>query len=185
VPIRVLVVDDEWVIALAIKWQVEAHGYEVSGIVGTGAAALEACAVDHPDVVFMDIQMPDMDGITATRKLMEFCPHPVVVVTGYAAYREAAEQAGAMEFILKPVLTSRIPEIIETALQRFARFQIVHRDYETCEEAIAAWVIIQKAVRRLMDRDGLSEADAFSRVQQLAAEGRVLPVAAAQDIAAG
>jgi len=181
-PVRVLIVDDEWLIALAIKWQVEAQGYEVAGIVGTGAAALDACAADYPDVVFMDIQMPDMDGVTATRRLMESCPHPVIILTGYASYREAAEEAGAMEFVLKPVLTSQIPEIIETARQRFARFQIVHQDCPTCREAVAAWSAVQKAVRELVRREGLSEAEAFARLQQRAAERRVPLVMAAQEV---
>ncbi len=164
-PLRVLVVEDEWLIAVAIQRQLEAAGYEVSGVVGTGSAALEACATDRPDVVFMDIQMPDMDGITATRTLMEKCPHPVVIVTGNASLQEAAARAGAMHYVVKPLLTAQLPGIIETARQRFAQFQVVHADYATCQEAIEAWTVIRQALQVAGD----SEAAAFTRLQTAAA----------------
>ena len=184
-PIRVLVVEDEWLIALTIQQQVRAQGYEVTGIVGTGAAALEACAKDSPEVIFMDIQMPVMDGLTATRKLMETCPHPIIIVTGHAAYREAAEQAGAMDYVLKPLSTSLIPSIIEAALERFARFQFVCSEYATCQEAVSAWVVVQKAVRQLMERESLPEEEAFARLQQRATERQILLVSAAREAVAG
>ena len=67
---RVLIAEDEWLVAAALRRQVESHGYEVVGTVGTGTEALTACRAQRPDLVLMDVQMPELDGITATRTLM-------------------------------------------------------------------------------------------------------------------
>ncbi len=179
--LQVLIVEDEWVIAFSLRRLVESHGYEVAEVVSSGEAALEACPVRQPDVVLMDVQMPGMDGITATRRMMQVCPHPVIVVTGYAEYRDAAAQAGAMAYAMKPLQPEHVPELIETALQRFARFRLVHDGHTDCEEALADWVLVQRAVQWLAEREGVTEGETFARLQSLAAqEHRTLPEQARQ-----
>ena len=65
--VRVLIAEDEWLLAAALRCQVEQWGYEVVRTVGTGTEALEACRALCPDLVFMDVQMPEKDGLAATR----------------------------------------------------------------------------------------------------------------------
>jgi CheY-like chemotaxis protein len=97
----------------------------VVGVAHTGAQAVAMAEALHPDLTLMDIQMPEMDGLEATRLLMASHPHPIVIVTGRAGTREAAEEAGAVEYAVKPLLASHLPEMIAAARLRFEQLQVV------------------------------------------------------------
>lgn len=181
---RVLIAEDEWIVAAALRRQVQAHGYDVVGTVGTGTEVLALCKPDEPTVVLMDIQMPEMDGLTATRRLMATCPHPVAVITGNTALRQEAEQAGAMEYVVKPVLPHQIPDIITRAQQRFCWYLRVREKAASTEEALEAWPVVQQAIRHLATVAHLSEAQAFARIEEMAQTARVsLEEAAARVVA--
>jgi AmiR/NasT family two-component response regulator len=174
-PTRVLIAEDEWIMAAALRRQVQAHGYDVVGTVSTGTEVLARCQPDDPTVVLMDIQMPEMDGLTATRQLMATCPHPVAVITGNAALRQAAEQAGAMEYVVKPVLPHQIPEIITRAQQRFSWFMRARDEAASTDEALDAWQVIQQALRHLVAVEQVTEEQAFARIET-AAKAERLPL---------
>ncbi len=170
---RVLIAEDEWIVALALRRQLQSLGYQVVGTVDTGTKAVHACHQEHPDVVLMDLQMPEMDGLEATRQLMETCPHPVIVVTGHGDMQEAAEQAGAMEFVLKPLLQAQIPDLLARVHQRFAHYLAVHAQSASCRRTLDCWPTVRQAVARLQHQEDLSEDEAFARLQSLAeAAGR-------------
>ena len=167
---RVVIAEDEWLVATALRRQVELHGYEVIGTVGTGTEAVALCRAERPDVVLMDIQMPEMDGLEATRSLMEEHPTCVVIVTGRAKQERAAEQVGAMRYALKPLLGSQIPGLMESAQQRFGWFMAIREGSLDFEEAMLTWLLVQQAMKVLVDRDGMENGTAFARLQERAAE---------------
>ncbi len=179
-PVRVVIAEDEWLVAAALRRQVELSGYEVVGTVGTGSAALAACRAEGPDLVLMDVQMPEMDGLAATREIMQACPTCVVIVTGRAQLEQAARQAGAMSYVMKPLLGSQIPRVVEAARQRFRRFEEVRRASASPEEAVETWQAVQRAIDVLVGRDSLSEDDALAHLQQHARE-QSLPLRAAAE----
>jgi AmiR/NasT family two-component response regulator len=121
---RVLIAEDEWLLALSLAHDVRACGHEVVGIAHTGAQAVAMAEKLHPDLTLMDIQMPKMDGLAATRLLMANHPHPIVIVTGRAGTREEAEEAGAAGYVVKPLPASRLPEVIAAARLRFEQLQV-------------------------------------------------------------
>ncbi len=166
--VRALIAEDEILIAFALQSQLQTHGYEVVGVATSGTEAVLMCQMRQPDVVFMDIRMPGMDGITATRKLMETSPRPTIIVTGNVALRLEAERAGAMEYAVKPVLTHQLPRLIEAAQARFARYQAVLADEGTAEAALRAWPRVQAVVRQAVSRNGVSEEAAFAHLQDAA-----------------
>ncbi len=103
--IRVLLVDDEELVRFGLRTVLEAAGgFEVVGEAGDGRAAVAAAHALRPDVVLMDIRMPGMDGLAATREVLAL-PHPpqVAVLTTFHAdeYVYAALAAGAAGFLLK------------------------------------------------------------------------------------
>jgi len=106
-PIRVLVVDDSAFMRRVISDMInEEADMEVIGTAVDGADAIDKCCRDRPDVVTMDIAMPNMDGITALEHIMERCPTPVLMLTGIS--KEEADvtirsfERGAVDFIAKP-----------------------------------------------------------------------------------
>ena len=104
-PIRVLVVDDQELVRSGFCVILEAaDGITVVGEAGDGQAAVAAAAAQHPDVVLMDIRMPGMDGLAATRVLTSGSPAPrVVMLTTFDLdeYVYEALRAGASGFLLK------------------------------------------------------------------------------------
>lgn len=106
-PIRVLVVDDSAFMRRVISDMInEESDMEVIGTAVDGIDAIDKCCRDRPDVVTMDIAMPNMDGITALERIMERCPTPVLMLTGIS--KEEADvtirsfERGAVDFIAKP-----------------------------------------------------------------------------------
>jgi AmiR/NasT family two-component response regulator len=119
-PIRVLVAEDEQMSAAKIERLLTDHGYVHVGTAANGKEAEEMTASLRPDVVLMDVQMPEMDGLTATRRIQKACPTPVVILTAYetSEFIEEASEAGASAYLMKPPNASEIDRAIIIALAR-------------------------------------------------------------------
>ena len=103
-PLRVLVADDQELVRAGFRLILEAAGFTVVGEAGDGAEALALAAAERPDVVLMDIRMPVMDGLAATRELTASGPKPkVVILTTFDLddYVYEALRSGASGFLLK------------------------------------------------------------------------------------
>ncbi|GAB1644119.1 response regulator [Krasilnikovia sp. MM14-A1259] len=100
---RILVVDDEPQILRAMRINLQARHYEVV-TAADGAAALHATASDHPDLVVLDLGLPDIDGVDVIRKLRAWTPIPIVILSGRmeSAAKVAALDAGADDYVTKP-----------------------------------------------------------------------------------
>jgi response regulator NasT len=183
-PTRVVIAEDEWLTATALRAELERQGYDVIGMARSGTEAVSLCAEQAPEVVMMDVQMPGMDGLEATRTLMGRRPTCVVVVTGEVRLEEAAAQAGAMCSVMKPLLGEQIPEVMATARERFQQF-LVLRDGDTDLAAVMArWQVVRKAALALAEAEGISEQAAFRKLRQRAATLGVTLGAAAEGVTA-
>lgn len=111
-PIRVLLVDDQTLVRMGFRMVLDAQdGVEVVGEAADGRIGIDMCRTLTPDVVLMDVRMPDTDGITATRRIVEECPQSrVIVLTTFDLdeYAFAALRAGASGFLLKDVGPSEL-----------------------------------------------------------------------------
>ena len=81
---RVLVAEDQVMVAELLQFQLEELGYRVVGRANNGAKAVEMAQALHPDVILMDLDMPEMDGIEAAHTIQTLCPAPVVVMTAFS-----------------------------------------------------------------------------------------------------
>ncbi len=106
----ILIAEDEVILALMLRQQLEDEGVEVVGVARNGKIALDLCREHRPDAVLMDIRMPVMDGFEATRRIMAECPARVVMLTAMDAPDtiELAEEAGAVACLMKPSSTAEI-----------------------------------------------------------------------------
>ncbi|WP_427007366.1 response regulator [Pseudarthrobacter sp. H2] len=106
-PIRVLLVDDQTLVRMGFRMVLDAQdGVEVVGEAADGRIGIDMCRTLAPDVVLMDVRMPDTDGIAATRRIVDECPQSrVIVLTTFDLdeYAFAALRAGASGFLLKDV----------------------------------------------------------------------------------
>src|SRR5690625_3678274 len=116
---KVLIVDDAAFMRMMIKDILEKNGYEVVGEAQNGMEAVEKYEELSPDLVTMDITMPEMDGIEALKKIQEINPEATVIMCsamGQQAMVIDAIQAGAKDFIVKPFQAERVLEAVETTL---------------------------------------------------------------------
>jgi two-component system chemotaxis response regulator CheY len=116
---RILVVDDAAFMRMMIRDILTKNGYEVCGEANDGAQAIEKFKEVKPDLVTMDITMPEMDGITALKEIKKLDPNAKVVMCsamGQQAMVIDAIQAGAKDFIVKPFQPDRVIEAIKKTL---------------------------------------------------------------------
>jgi two-component system, chemotaxis family, chemotaxis protein CheY len=116
---RILVVDDAAFMRMMIKDILSKNGYEVVGEAQDGAQAIEKFKELRPDLVTMDITMPEMDGITALREIKKLDGNARVIMCsamGQQAMVIDAIQAGAKDFIVKPFQADRVIEAIKKTI---------------------------------------------------------------------
>jgi len=119
----VVICEDEGITQLQLRRALTRAGLTVVGVAGSGAAAVEAVLREQPDIVLMDIRMPVMDGIEATRQIMAAYPVCILMVTAYAneGNQERARQAGASGYLVKPITSEALVPALQDALATFAR----------------------------------------------------------------
>lgn len=121
-PLRIMVVDDSSLTVKKLVKLVEELGHQVVHMAGTGQQAVEAYAAVAPDLVTMDITMPDMDGIEATRRILETAPGAlVIIVTSHGQEQMVMDaiEAGAKGYILKPVKKEKLAETLESVAAKY------------------------------------------------------------------
>ncbi|MCX7654645.1 MAG: chemotaxis protein CheY [Fervidobacterium sp.] len=117
---KVLVVDDAAFMRMMLKDILTKAGHEVVGEAANGVEAVEKYKELKPDVVTMDITMPEMNGIDAIKEIKKFDPNATVIVCsamGQQAMVIEAIQAGAKDFIVKPFQASRVVEAVQKVLK--------------------------------------------------------------------
>ncbi|WNF35450.1 response regulator [Bacillaceae bacterium IKA-2] len=116
---RILIVDDAAFMRMMIKDILSKNGFEIAGEANDGAQAIEKYKEVSPDLVTMDITMPEMDGITALKEIKKFDPNAKVIMCsamGQQAMVIDAIQAGAKDFIVKPFQADRVIEAIKKTI---------------------------------------------------------------------
>lgn len=115
-PIRYLVVDDSVFARKNVAKMVESFGGEIAGEAGDGCTAITEYDRVHPDMVLMDITMPQMEGIEASERIVRAHPEARIVMVSSVGYQEnivAALQKGARHFVQKPVKAEILYEVIK------------------------------------------------------------------------
>ena len=142
--IQVLIAEDSVTVAEMLQFQLEDMGYQVIGNAVNGVKAVEMAKDIHPDLILMDLDMPDMDGIEAAQIIQVECPTPIVVLSAYSdsEHVKAASTAGAGAYLVKPVNPGELDRAIHVAIARFDDFMEVQHmsaelaayDYSVCHD---------------------------------------------------
>jgi len=182
--IRVLIAEDEALIRLDLKEMLEEEGYSVVAEVGDGQQAVDKAQELRPDLVILDIQMPVLDGLSAAEQIAASRIAPVIVLTAFSQRElvERARDAGAMAYLVKPFSKNDLVPAIEVARARFAEMTALDGEVRTLEERLETRKIVEQAKGRLMEQQGLTEAEAFRWIQRTAMNQRTSMKALAQSI---
>ena len=173
-PTRIILAEDDAVIRMDLKEELERQGYLVVGQVGDGQSAVNLARELRPDLVIMDIRMPELDGIEAARALTSERLAPVVLLTAFSDDEliERAREAGVVNYITKPLRQSDLKPAIEIALARFQEFREIESQVKTLEDQLATRKVVEKAKGVLMEKYKLTEQEAFRRIQKLSMNNR-------------
>lgn len=149
-------------------------GYLVVGEAGDGLSAVNLARELKPDVVIMDIKMPDVDGIEAAQILTEERIAPVLLLTAYSQREliERAREAGVAGYLVKPFRESDLAPAIEVATARFAEFRELEKEVGNLQDALETRKLVDRAKGILMDTQGLTEAEAFRKIQKMSMNTR-------------
>lgn len=171
---RVLIAEDEALIRMDLREMLVEEGHEVVGEARDGAEAVELARRLRPEVVFMDVKMPNMDGIEAAGVITEERIAPVVMVTAFSqgGYVTQAAEAGALGYLVKPFAKKDILPAMQVAVSRFAETQALADEVADLSERLESRKAVERAKGLLM-RSGMSEPDAFRRLQKLAMDKRM------------
>jgi response regulator NasT len=171
--VRVLIAEDEALIRMDLREMLEEVGHAVVGEARDGAEAIALARELRPDVVFMDINMPGVNGIEAAAVLGEERIAPVVMVTAFSqvAYVRQATDAGAMAYVVKPFTANDVLPSMEVAVSRYAEASQLAEEVGDLKERLETRKAVDRAKGILMTR-GMSEPQAFSRLQKVAMDKR-------------
>jgi len=171
---RVVIADDESIIRMDLKEMLTHMGYLVVGEAGDGMSAVHLARELRPDLVIMDIKMPGLDGVSAAKVLTEEQIAPVLLLTAYSQREliDAARDAGVVAYLVKPFREAELLPAIEIALARFGEFEQLRKEVETLRDALETRKLVERAKGVLMDTQGLNEAEAFRRIQQISMNTR-------------
>jgi two-component system, response regulator PdtaR len=172
--IRLVIADDESIIRMNLKETLVGLGYLVVGEAGDGVSVINLARELRPDLVLMDIKMPKLDGIQAAKVLTEEKIAPVVLLTAYSDRDlvERAKEAGVVSYIVKPFRDAELMPAIEIAMARYAEFLQMDKDIGDLKETLDTRKLVERAKGLLMDTQGLKEAEAFRKIQQLSMNTR-------------
>jgi two-component system, response regulator PdtaR len=180
---RILVAEDDPVIALGLVERLRSLGHEPLGPAADGSEAVELARADTPDLYLFDIEMPRVDGLEAAERLAaEGLRRPVVVVTGVddATLVERSIATGVGAYLTKPVDTRALQAAVELAAARHAELRALEAEVDRAQQALEDRKVVERAKGLLMTALGLSEQDAFRRLQLTARQRnlRLVEVAA-------
>jgi two-component system, response regulator PdtaR len=178
---RILVAEDETIIRLDLRQTLERAGFEICGEARDGEEAVELARTEKPDLAVLDVKMPRLDGIEAARRILAERPIPIVMLTAYGQDELVARavEAGVFGYLVKPFRDSDLLPAIQTARARHAELEALRDEAESLADALATRKIVERAKGLLMERENLSEQDAFTRLQRASqVSGRPMKVVA-------
>jgi AmiR/NasT family two-component response regulator len=184
--LRILIAEDETIIRLDLRDLLERAGFEVCAEARDGEEAVALAQAEQPELAILDVKMPRLDGIEAARRILAERPIPIVMLTAYGQDELVARavEAGVFGYLVKPFRETDLLPAIQTARARHTELETMRDEAESLAEALAARKVVERAKGILMEREGLSENDAFVRLRRASqSSGRPLRVVAEAVIA--
>ena len=177
--IRVLLADDDAEARFTVRELLVAMGHEVIADVGSGREAIEAARAWAPDVVLLDIHMPDGSGIDAATEIVRERPATAIVLfTGdhsVALDGSQVEETAAVALLAKPVNPHSLDSTLRMAVSRARALQKAEADAEGARTALEHRKLIERAKGILMRRMGVTEQEAY-RILQRSSQDKAKPM---------
>ena len=171
---RVIVAEDESLIRMDIVETLIENGFDVIAEASDGEQAVALATLHKPDLIVMDIKMPNMDGITAAEKIAPL-KIPVVLLTAFSQKElvDRASEAGAMAYVVKPFTPNDLLPAIEIALSRHAQINALESEISDLNERFETRKLVDRAKGLLNEKMNLTEPEAFRWIQKASMDRRL------------
>jgi response regulator NasT len=182
--LRALIVEDDTLVGLGLRAQLEQLGHTVLGQAGSAAEAIDLYATRLPDVVLLDIRLGSTDGLALATQLLAIRASPMVVISAFSDPElvERAAAAGVFGYLIKPVRIEALAAQLEVAAHRFAEQQRLRaeqerliRENQQLTMTLEGRKLVERAKGIFMKKLGLDEPEAHRRLQ-LESQKRRLPL---------
>ena len=169
---KIVIAEDEAIIRMDLREMLEEEGYEVVGEASDGDEAMRLAEQLRPDLVILDIVMPETDGLTAAEHIVEQELAAVLILTAFSHRDKVARatRAGVMAYLVKPFDKADLVPAIEVAVQRWNEARVLANESKNLTERLETRKLVERAKGVLRDRHGLSEEDSFRLIQRISME---------------
>ena len=171
-PLRIAIAEDEPELLIDLEETLSEFGHHVVSQAKTGKELVEHCRELSPDLVITDIKMPDLDGLDAAAQICQIRPTPIVILSAYhdQEFIDRALKEYVLAYLVKPLSDQSLKTSIALAMQRFKEFEALQKQVVDVQQALEDRKTVERAKGILMKRAGMSEPDAFRRLQLLSSQ---------------
>jgi response regulator NasT len=165
---RVLIVEDDTLVGMGLKAQLERLGHSVVGQASTAPEAMSLYREHKPDIVLLDIRLDDADGIDVAGQLLKERRAPMIIISAYSDKDliDRASAAGVFGYLIKPANAEALQAQMEVAVRRFDEQERLTAEKRELEQTLETRKLIERAKGIFMKRLGLDEPEAHRRLQQ-------------------
>ncbi|SDX50279.1 ANTAR domain-containing response regulator [Marinobacter mobilis] len=170
-PLRILLIDKDSDRASLVKKALELEGHEVISQRPDATGLTAAVARDEPDMVIIDMDLPDRDTLENMSTLNEHAPRPIVFCANEPVDREtikAALHAGVSAYVMDGLQPDRVRAIIDSAVAQFESFQALRAELAETRTALEDRKLIERAKGLIMKREGCDEDAAYQVLRKSA-----------------
>lgn len=173
-PARLLVADDEHLVASGVAMNLRELGYEVIGPAADGEEAVQMCREHHPDMALLDIRMPKKDGLSAADAIYRSMGIPVMIFSAFSdpEYVTSGNRVGVFGYLLKPVAPDQMRVGISVAWGRFLDSLNQSSEILSLKDRLEQRKIIEQAKWVIVKRKGVDEPEAMKMLQKQARNNR-------------
>jgi len=165
---RIVIIDDSLRSRAALGEALERRGFEVAAKGASGFDAISLARELRPDVLFLAVGLPEMDGLSAAAQILEAHPLPIIILSSHLDpdLIQRAKEAGVMAYLAKPFREEDLLPAIELAVSRFEEFMALRKENEDLKRTLDGRKLIERAKGVLMEREKISEQQAFTQIQR-------------------
>lgn len=179
----IVIVDDEPITRLDVKDMLQTAGYDIVGEASDGFEAIRVCDETKPDLVIMDIKMPLLDGLTASKKIIaNGSASGIILLTAYSdrLYINKASEFGALGYLVKPLHEQSLIPTVELALSKGRQLKQLKKELDAVTKKLEERKVIERAKGKLMVAEGLTEEAAYKKLRTISMKKRVPMIAIAE-----
>ncbi|WP_341302406.1 response regulator [Lysinibacillus sp. FSL H8-0500] len=164
---KVMIVEDESLIAIDLKFMLEDNGYEVVAQANNGETAIELAFLHKPQLILMDIKMPKLDGLKASKIIEQQLGIPVLFISAYSEKELLLymKQDNILGYVMKPFSEKNVLPVLEVAFHQIDKFNRLNGELLHKQTQLEKRKVIERAKGLLMQAENISEDEAYRKIR--------------------